>query len=68
LLENYEDAIKDFTSVIKYDNYQTGLTNMALGNRGIAKLYINEDGCADLKNAIEEGNDKVKSIYKENCE
>lgn len=68
LLENYENAIKDFTSVIKYDNYQTGFTNMALGNRGIAKLNINQNGCADLKKAIEEGNDKVKSIYKEYCE
>jgi len=68
LLENYKDAIKDFTSVIKYDNYQTEFTNMALGNRGIAKLSINEDGCSDLKKAIEEGNDKIKSIYKQYCE
>lgn len=68
LLENYEDAIRDFTSVIKYDNYQTEFTNMALGNRGIAKLNINQDGCVDLKKAINEGNDKVKSIYKEYCE
>lgn len=68
LLENYKDAIDDFTAVIKYDNYQTEFTNMALGNRGIAKLSINEDGCADLKKAIEEGNDKVKLIYKEYCQ
>ncbi len=68
ILENYNDAIEDFTSVIKYDNYQTEFTNMALGNRGIAKLHINEDGCIDLKKAMEEGNDKVKAIYKEYCE
>ncbi|MEC7783962.1 MAG: tetratricopeptide repeat protein [Bacteroidota bacterium] len=66
--ENYEEAIKDFTSVIKYDNYQTEFTNMALGNRGIAKLKINQDGCADLKKAIEEGNDNVKLIFKGYCE
>lgn len=68
LLENYNEAIKDFSSVIKYDNFQTEFTNMALGNRGIAKLSINEDGCTDLRKAIEEGNNKVKSILKEYCE
>lgn len=68
LLEDYRNAISDFTSVIKYDNYQTKFTNMALGNRGIAKLNLGENGCIDLKKAIEEGNNKVESVYYEYCD
>jgi tetratricopeptide (TPR) repeat protein len=67
MLEQYSSAIEDFTMTIKYDNYQTEYTNMALGNRGIAKLSIEQDGCIDLKKAIEEGNTKIKSIYYEYC-
>jgi len=67
MLEQYESAINDFTLTIKYDNYQTEYTNMALGNRGISKLSIGQNGCGDLKKAIEEGNTKVKSLYNEYC-
>jgi len=68
LLEDYHNAVSDFSSVIKYDNYQTEFTSMALGNRGIAKLNLGENGCIDLKKAIEEGNDKVKATFYEYCE
>ena len=67
MLEKYSTAIYDFTMTIKFDNYQTEFTGMALGNRGIAKLSIGEDGCEDLKKAIEEGNQNVKSIFYEYC-
>ncbi len=67
LLEKFPSAIDDFTMTIKHDNYQTEYTNMALGNRGIAKLSSGINGCDDLKKAIEGGNTKVKSIYYENC-
>jgi tetratricopeptide (TPR) repeat protein len=67
MLEQYSNAIEDFTMTIKYDNYQTEYTNMALGNRGIAKLSIEQDGCDDLKRAIEEGNTRVETIYYEYC-
>lgn len=67
MLNEYSSAIEDFTNTIKYDNYQTEYSNMALGNRGVAKISIGQDGCGDLKKAIEEGNEKVKSFYYENC-
>ena len=67
MLEKYSTAIYDFTMAIKFDNYQTLFTRMALGNRGIAKLSIGEDGCEDLKKAIAEGNKNVKSIFNEYC-
>jgi len=67
MLEKYSTAIYDFTMTIKFDNYQTEFTGMALGNRGISKLSIGEDGCEDLKKAIEEGNQNVKSIFYEYC-
>jgi len=67
MLEKYSTAIYDFTMAIKFDNYQTEFTGMALGNRGIAKLSIGEDGCEDLKKAIAEGNLNVKSIFYEYC-
>ena len=67
LTEDYIGAISDFTMVIKYDNYNTEFSNMALGNRGIAKITIGQDGCADLKKAIELGNKNIASFYAENC-
>ncbi|MCW3108273.1 MAG: hypothetical protein JWQ09_2779 [Segetibacter sp.] len=67
LLEEYQLAIADFTQTIKYDNYNTEFTNMALGNRGIAKFAIGQNGCEDLKKAIDNGNGNVVNAYKEYC-
>lgn len=67
LLEDYKGAIEDFNLTIKYDNYNTEFTNMALGNRGIAKIALNQDGCPDIKKAIELGNKNVEQIYREYC-
>lgn len=67
LIEDYTGAIYDFTMTIKYDNYNTEFTRMALGNRGIAKNAIGQDGCSDLKKAIELGNTKVTQTYNEQC-
>jgi len=67
LKEDFAGAIPDFTMTIKYDNYNTEFTNMALGNRGIAKIYIGQDGCPDLKKAIESGNKNVIDFYNQNC-
>jgi tetratricopeptide (TPR) repeat protein len=67
LLEEYQLAISDFTQTIKYDNYNTEFTNMALGNRGIAKFAIGQNGCDDLKKAIENGNTNVVSAYNQYC-
>lgn len=66
-LEDYAGAIPDFTMTIKYDNYNTEFTNMAFGNRGIAKLSIGQDGCPDLKKAMELGNKNVSQVYYEYC-
>jgi tetratricopeptide (TPR) repeat protein len=67
LLEDYTGAIADFTMTIKYDNYNTEFSNMALGNRGIAKLSLGQDGCPDIKKAIELGNKNVLKVYNEYC-
>nr|MBK9653145.1 hypothetical protein [Bacteroidota bacterium] len=66
-LLDYKAAISDFTFAIKYDNYNTTLTSMALGNRGIAKLNLGIDGCLDLKKAVELGNKNISSLYNESC-
>ena len=66
-IDDYTGAIVDFTATIKYDNYNTEFTNMALGNRGIAKLSLGQDGCPDLKKAIELGNKNVNQIYSQYC-
>lgn len=67
LLEDYKGAIEDFSLTIKYDNYNTEYSNMALGNRGVAKLGLELDGCPDLKKAMELGNKNVEAFYKEYC-
>lgn len=66
-IDDYASAITDFTMTIKYDNYNTEFTNMAFGNRGIAKLSIGQDGCPDLKKAIDLGNKSVSQFYYQNC-
>lgn len=60
-------AIDDFSKTIECDNFETYYTNMALGNRGIAKIILGKDGCDDLKKAIESGNKNVSKFYSENC-
>ncbi len=67
LLKDYTGAIADFTMTIKYDNYNTEFSNMALGNRGIAKLSLGQAGCPDIKKAIELGNKNVLKVYNEYC-
>ena len=66
-LEDYQGAIIDFNFAIQFDNYKTELTKYALGNRGIAKLSVYQDGCPDLKKAIDLGNVGVKPTYDEYC-
>lgn len=66
-IEDYAGAIFDFTQTIKIDNYNSEFTNMALGNRGIAKFMLDQDGCPDLKKAIELGNKSVINAYNEVC-
>lgn len=66
-IEDYVGAIFDFDQVIKFDNYNTEFTNMALGNRGIAKIAIGQNGCPDLKRAIELGNQVVIGTYHKIC-
>lgn len=67
MLEEYQLAILDFSQTIKYDNYNTEFTNMALGNRGMAKFSIGQNGCEDLRKAIENGNTNVTSFYNQYC-
>lgn len=67
MLEEYQLAIHDFTQTIKCDNYNTEFTQMAFGNRGIAKFSLGQNGCADLKKAIELGNSNVVQAYNEYC-
>ncbi len=66
-LSHYSGAINDFTMTIKYDNTNSDFSNMAYGNRGIAKISLGQDGCLDLKKAIELGNKSVAKIYSEYC-
>ena len=66
-IEDYLGSITDFTMTVKYDNYNTEFSNMALGNRGIAKLSLGQDGCPDLNKAIELGNKSVLKIKNEYC-
>ena len=66
-IDDFQGAINDFTLTIKYDNYQTEFSQMALGNRGIAKFSINQDGCPDLKKAIDAGNTKVLQVFSQYC-
>lgn len=66
-LDDYSGAILDYTMTIKYDNYNTKFSNMALGNRGLAKLLLGQDGCADIKKAIKLGNKKVLKIFNTYC-
>lgn len=65
--EDFLQAIDDFTLTIKYDNYGSNYTSMALGNRGIAKISIELDGCDDLKEALRLGNNKVLSLINQFC-
>jgi tetratricopeptide (TPR) repeat protein len=67
LLEEYQLAISDFTETIKYDNYNTEFTNMALGNRGIAKFALGQNGCEDLEKAMDNGNTNVTQAYNQYC-
>ena len=67
LMEDYSGAIIDFTMTIKYDNSNSDFSNMAYGNRGIAKIALGQDGCLDLKKAMELGNKSVIKIYTEYC-
>ncbi len=69
LINEFEGAIDDFTQVVKYDNYNSKITTIALGNRGIAKFSINKDGCSDLKKAIDLGseNKNVYEFYNKYC-
>jgi tetratricopeptide (TPR) repeat protein len=67
MLEEYQLAINDFTMTIKYDNYNTEFSQMALGNRGIAKIALGQSGCADLKKAIELGNSNVVQTFNKYC-
>jgi len=66
-IDDYNGAISDFTSAINYDNYNSEFTYMAFGNRGIAKLAIDQEGCADIKKAMELGSKSVTQIYNEYC-
>lgn len=66
-LEDYAGAIVDYTATIKFDNYNSDFTNMAFGNRGLAKLSIDQDGCPDLKKAMELGNRQVVDAYNQLC-
>lgn len=67
LIEDFAGAVIDFTMTIKYDNYNTEFSNMALGNRGIAKMSLGQNGCSDLKKSIELGNQSVYKFYIEYC-
>ncbi len=67
LLEDYTGAIADFTMAIKYDNYTSEISNMALGNRGLAKLALGQDCCPDFKRAIELGNKSASKVYNDYC-
>jgi tetratricopeptide (TPR) repeat protein len=67
LLVDYNGAISDYTMTIKYDNYTTEISNIALGNRGVAKLSLGQDGCPDIIRAIELGNKNVQKVYNQYC-
>jgi len=67
LLEDYSGAISDFTNTIKYDDNRTELTNMALVNRGIAKISSGVDGCPDLKKAKISGYKAVDKLFDKYC-
>ncbi len=67
VLEDFSGAILDFNATIKFDNYNTEFSNMALGNRGIAKLSLGQEGCEDLRKAIQLGNKSVGNVFKEYC-
>ncbi len=67
IIKDYAKAIMDFTLVIKYDNYNTEFTAMALGYRCVAKINIGKDGCPDFKKAIELCNVNVSQFLSENC-
>jgi tetratricopeptide (TPR) repeat protein len=62
LIEDYAAAIYDFTMTIKYDNFNTEITIIALGNRGYAKYLTGKDGCIDLKESIEKGSKNAIQI------
>jgi tetratricopeptide (TPR) repeat protein len=61
-------AIDDFVKVIKFDNYISYFSSIAIGNKGLAMLTLRQDGCPYLKEAIDLGNQKVIEIYKNTCE
>lgn len=67
LRKEYKLAIADFNQTIKFDNDNTEFTNMALGNRGISKLLLGQNGCDDLQKAIKKGNKAVIKVYNEFC-
>ena len=66
-LQDYKGAIEDFNKTIEFDNYKSEFTIIAIGNRGIAKLNLNQDGCKDLKESINLGNLEIMEIFKQNC-
>ena len=66
--KDYASAIADFTMTIKYDNNATESSSMAFGNRGIAKLSLQQDGCPDIKKAIDLGNKNMSKFYIEYCD
>lgn len=61
-------AIDDFEKAIKFDNYISYFTPIAIGNKGLAMLTLRKEGCPYLKESIDLGNQNVIEIYKNNCE
>ncbi len=66
-LKDYKSAIEDFNKTIAIDNYKTEYTMMALGNRGIAKINLKQDGCSDLKESKKLGNNSLNEIINQYC-
>lgn len=66
-MKDYTAAIEDLNKAIELDNYKTVLTTLAFGNRGVAKLYLNQDGCEDLKESIKLGNKGLTDSYNKYC-
>lgn len=66
-IKKFKEAIFDFSNVIDFDKNKTDFSTRAFIQRGLAKSNLGEDGCPDIKKAIDLGAKDYIDIYNEFC-
>ncbi len=66
-LGKYSEAIKDYQTVIQYDQYKTGISKNAILNLILIKIEHSQNPCSEIKKGIELGYDDVIMHYSNYC-